>query len=261
MAVDTINKRVLFPPKVNDKMITTASVSIAQPSAVSSVTLRSGLQDLDSETSLRYYKTLITPPPQKRFLSLEETLALKNDTVQAALKRYKPFQPLDAKTIQSTAPLVDFLANPHAKKNILTSVLAVFWASLGLALGIVNAKEKKDMKLPHEVFKTSLWVLGGASLGFLLGQILGAPLDRNQRWANDWVLTLIGMTSPQTAIRDANKALQQRTNQTMKDVLNHREAEELDRLRFYDSSVGLAEPTVFDIPNNVKTKGWQGLLS
>ncbi|MCS6266985.1 MAG: hypothetical protein H2174_05420 [Vampirovibrio sp.] len=58
-------------------MIATTSISMVQPSVVFSVTLRSGIEELGSETSLRYYKMLITPPPQKRFLTLEETARLK----------------------------------------------------------------------------------------------------------------------------------------------------------------------------------------
>ena len=186
------------------------------------------------ESDLRYIQTFTALPPQNTLLTDKERQSTHTVVVQTALKRYQPLQPLNNQTINTNTPLVNFLANPHAKKNIVITVLSTIGASLGLALGVVNAKEKKEMKLPNEVFKTSLWMLGGAGIGYLYGQLFGASLDRNQRWTNDWILTLMGMTSPQTSIKDANQQFQQRTGKTIQNVLPDRDREEIDRVKAYD---------------------------
>jgi hypothetical protein len=207
-----------------------------QPSIASVLFDKADVDASVDSRDLRYFKTLAVLPPQNRLLTEEERQSIHTSrVVQTALKRFQPIQPMNAQTIQNDTPLVNFLASPHAKKNILVSGLSIFMASLGLGLGIVNAKEKKEMKLLHEVFKTSLWMLGGTGIGYLYGQFLGASLDSNQRWVNNWMMTLIGMTSPQTPIQEANKRLQQRTGETIQTVLAGRTQEEIDRLHIYDA--------------------------
>ncbi len=197
--------------------------------------VRSGYYSEGDSRRLRYYQKTMEAPAQQRLLTEKEQQSLTADVVQTALHRGKPLQPFTVETSHSQAPLVDFLADAHANRNRFMLMLSAVGAGVALAIGL--GTQSRIKMVPPILWVGAVMGLGGL-IGAGIGGLFGTASDGTQRWVNDWILTMIGMTSPKTPIGEAVQYLPQRTNKSIEALFSEQEQYEVDRANCYDLPAG-----------------------